>query len=134
MIRARAIVAVIMHTSLPQWHLRKPPSSPRTRGSIFNLRDFGWTPATDTENPTGLLQELTVYPAGGASVYNDTEMNAVVVPMHLITQSGTLNLINATTVFGTPVDVTLCEPAIEAFFPADAATAAVLRDIAASIQ
>jgi len=30
-------------------------------------------------------------------------------------------------VFGTPVDVTLAELALESFFPADAATAAALR-------
>ena len=33
-------------------------------------------------------------------------------------------------VFGTPVDVTLCELAIEAFFPADAATADLLQRLA----
>jgi hypothetical protein len=32
-----------------------------------------------------------------------------------------------TTVFGTPVDITLSELAIEAFLPADAETAAILR-------
>jgi hypothetical protein len=32
-------------------------------------------------------------------------------------------------VFGTPVDVTLSELAIEAYFPADAATADLLRQI-----
>ena len=31
------------------------------------------------------------------------------------------------TVFGTPVDITLSELAIEAFFPADEATAAAIR-------
>jgi hypothetical protein len=36
-------------------------------------------------------------------------------------------LISTTMVFGTPVDVTLSELAIEAFFPADAATADLLQ-------
>jgi hypothetical protein len=35
-------------------------------------------------------------------------------------------------VFGTPVDVTLSELAIEAFFPADQPTAAALREFAES--
>jgi hypothetical protein len=35
-------------------------------------------------------------------------------------------------VFGTPIDVTLSELALETFFPADAATAAALRAIAGS--
>jgi hypothetical protein len=34
-------------------------------------------------------------------------------------------------VFGTPVDITLSELAIETFFPADEATVAKLRDMAA---
>jgi hypothetical protein len=32
--------------------------------------------------------------------------------------------------FGTPLDVMVAELAIESFFPADAATAAALRDVA----
>ncbi len=38
-----------------------------------------------------------------------------------------LSFFSTTTVFGTPVDVTLAELALEAFFPADAATAKALR-------
>ena len=45
--------------------------------------------------------------------------------------AGVLNLISTTTVFGTPVDVTLAELALESFFPADAFTAQALRDHAA---
>ncbi|MGO8916254.1 MAG: hypothetical protein ACLQJR_10130 [Stellaceae bacterium] len=37
-----------------------------------------------------------------------------------------------TTVFGTPVDITLSELALEAFFPADAATAERLRGLSAT--
>ncbi|PWC37841.1 helix-turn-helix transcriptional regulator [Azospirillum sp. TSO35-2] len=51
----------------------------------------------------------------------------VVVPLRLRTAAGTLNLFSTTTVFGTAVDVTLSELAIEAFFPADAETADRLR-------
>ncbi len=39
---------------------------------------------------------------------------------------GVLSFISTTTVFGTPIDVTLSELALESFFPADAATAAAL--------
>ena len=38
-----------------------------------------------------------------------------------------LSYFSTTTIFGTPVDITLSEIAVEAFFPADAATAAALR-------
>lgn len=44
----------------------------------------------------------------------------------LETPRGALNLLSTTTVFGTPVEVTLSELAIESFFPADAATLALL--------
>lgn len=78
-----------------------------------------------------LLQELTGYPAPvSTDVHSDAQMNSVVVPMRLTTPAGTLNLISTTTVFGTPVDITLSELAIEAFFPADTASAEVLRGIA----
>ena len=52
---------------------------------------------------------------------------ALVVPLVIDTRLGRLSFISTTTVFGTPVDVTLSELALESFFPADAATAAALR-------
>jgi transcriptional regulator with XRE-family HTH domain len=51
----------------------------------------------------------------------------VIVPFKLTAGAGVLSFISTTTVFGTPVDVTLSELAIESFFPADAATAEALR-------
>jgi len=58
------------------------------------------------------------------------EADAVVVPFQLRTPAGVLSFFSTTTVFGTPVDITLSELAIEAFFPADAATADALRALA----
>lgn len=51
----------------------------------------------------------------------------VAVPFQLDTEHGRLSFLSTTTVFGTPIDITLSELAIEAFLPADAATAAALR-------
>lgn len=51
----------------------------------------------------------------------------VVVPLRLRTEAGTLSFFSTTTVFGTAVDVTLSELAIEAFFPADGTTAEAMR-------
>ena len=48
-------------------------------------------------------------------------------PLLLVTGEGRLNLFSTTTIFGTPVDITLSELAIESFFPADDATAAVFH-------
>jgi transcriptional regulator with XRE-family HTH domain len=52
---------------------------------------------------------------------------AIVVPLVLDTGAGRLSFISTTTVFGTPVDITLAELALETFFPADAATATALQ-------
>ena len=52
---------------------------------------------------------------------------AFVVPFKLVTEAGILSFFSTTTVFGTPVDITLAELAVEAFYPADATTAEALR-------
>lgn len=54
----------------------------------------------------------------------------VVVPLNAFTVHGVLSFISTTTVFGTPVDITVSELALESFFPADAATAEALRRLA----
>ena len=53
------------------------------------------------------------------------------IPFRLKTPQGILSFLSTTTVFGTPVDITLSELALEVFFPADAATADALRAIMA---
>jgi hypothetical protein len=52
------------------------------------------------------------------------------MPLQLRTPAGVLGFLSTVTVFGTPVDVTLQELALETFFPADEATAAALRQMA----
>lgn len=71
-----------------------------------------------------LLDELRALPGGEAE---GADAAAVIVPMQLDGDAGRLSLISMTTIFGTPVDVTLSELAIEAFLPADEATAELLR-------
>ncbi|WP_129776753.1 helix-turn-helix domain-containing protein [Peristeroidobacter soli] len=79
---------------------------------------------------TSLLEELSDYPAPEHPTRGKGELaNAFVVPMRLATPLGVLSFISTTTVFGTPIDVTLSELALESFFPADAATAAALRQM-----
>jgi len=56
----------------------------------------------------------------------------LVVPLQLVMEGGVLSLFSMTTVFGTPVDITLSEIAIEAFLPADTATAEALRRLASA--
>ncbi|WP_431855672.1 helix-turn-helix domain-containing protein [Azospirillum sp.] len=77
---------------------------------------------------SALHDELAAYPAPGGPAADRREPYAdVVVPLRLRTEHGMLGFFSATTVFGTAVDITLSELAIEAFFPADAATAEALR-------
>jgi transcriptional regulator with XRE-family HTH domain len=82
-----------------------------------------------------LLRELRDYPAprGTEPEVSDQRQAyaGIAIPLKLITDAGTLAFISTTTVFGTPVDVTLSELALETFFPADALTEAVLRKAAA---
>ena len=78
-----------------------------------------------------LLRELLGYPAPqGGDDAGEPAANAVVVPLQLVTPAGVLSLISTTTVFGTPMDVTISELALETFFPADEASATLLRDFA----
>jgi hypothetical protein len=71
-----------------------------------------------------LLRELSAYPAPfGREPACRIDENAVVMPLQIMSPVGRLSFFSTTTVFGTPVDVTLSEIAIELFFPADAATA-----------
>lgn len=77
-----------------------------------------------------LEAELRSYPhrAGSGPVRHD--YSNIAVPLRIRTGEATLSFISTVTVFGTPLDVTVSEVAIESFFPADAATAEVLRTLA----
>lgn len=58
--------------------------------------------------------------------------SGIVVPLKIESKFGTLSFISTTTVFGTPVDVTLSEIALETFFPADPQTREIFRNLAKS--
>jgi len=81
-----------------------------------------------------LYDELAGYPApvSKAPPLPD-EYAGVVIPMQYASDAGTLSLFGTITVFGTPVDITLSELAIEAFYPADAQSAEILRQIASGL-
>ncbi len=75
-----------------------------------------------------LLEELQSYPSPtDDKPYEAIAHNAVALPLQLRTAMGVLSFISTITVFGTPVDITLSELALETFFPADAFTAEALR-------
>lgn len=81
----------------------------------------------------GLLEELSGYPAPESSSKQPNDYAGIVVPLELRTAAGLLSFISTTTVFGTPVDVTLSELAIESFFPANDETAELLRRMAEGV-
>lgn len=103
---------------------------------VANLGQWRWhllhrlrqqVDATGDPTLAGLLQELQGYP--GPEHEEEPDADAIAVPMRLRSESGELSFLSTTTVFGTPVEVTLSELAIESFFPADPHTAGVMRSM-----
>ncbi|TQF68265.1 helix-turn-helix transcriptional regulator [Rhodococcus spelaei] len=80
-----------------------------------------------------LAAELAEYPGGdddtvpGRHEGAGLMPGALVVPIRFATAAGELAFLSTTTVFGTPLDVTVAELAIETFYPANPETAAALR-------
>lgn len=77
-----------------------------------------------------LMKELQSYPEPAGTDANEHPASpyaAVAVPFQLATDGGVLSFFSTTTIFGTPVDITLSELAMECFFPANAETSAALR-------
>jgi len=71
-----------------------------------------------------LLGEASAYPAPPPV---SVAQHDVLVPLQIRAGDAVLSFFSTTTVFGTPIDVTLSELALELFYPADAATTAVLQ-------
>lgn len=80
---------------------------------------------------TALLEELKSYPVPpGARPWRPgsaESLGGIAVPLELRTEAGLLRFLSTTTIFGTALDISLSELAIETFFPADTVTAAALR-------
>jgi len=76
-----------------------------------------------------LEKELATYPAPRPKGLRG-ESNSIAIPFDLRLGPQTLSFISTTTIFGTPVDVTLSELAVEAFFPANAETSAAMQMMA----
>jgi transcriptional regulator with XRE-family HTH domain len=77
-----------------------------------------------------LLDEVSDYPDVARAIGDVGALPppAAVLPMHFRLPDGTeLRFFSTMTVFGSPLDVTIAELAIESFFPADEATAARFR-------
>jgi transcriptional regulator with XRE-family HTH domain len=76
---------------------------------------------------SALLRELANYPEPTAPAgCEGRDLGDVFVPLELVTEAGLLSLCATTTLFGTPLDITLSELTLEAFFPANEQTAQTL--------
>ncbi|WP_315726282.1 MULTISPECIES: helix-turn-helix transcriptional regulator [unclassified Bradyrhizobium] len=78
-----------------------------------------------------LYQELKSYPIPARS--GPVATDSVAIPLRLRVGADVLSFFSTTMVFGTPVDITLSELALETFFPADELTAARLKEMVTSL-
>jgi transcriptional regulator with XRE-family HTH domain len=78
-----------------------------------------------------LLHEVSKYPSGVSKTSSPagSEQHAVLVPLQIRIDTAILSFFSTTTIFGSPVDVTLSELALECFYPADDATAQAVRSL-----
>jgi hypothetical protein len=75
-----------------------------------------------------LYEELEGYPGGEAPVPAEAQQDALFVPLRIRSNGHDLAFFSTIATFGTPLDVTMSELSMEAFYPADASTAAYLRE------
>jgi transcriptional regulator with XRE-family HTH domain len=145
LIDANEAVAVLLRGAAP--HLLEPPVNvlrvslhpdglaPR----ITNLAEWRGHILTRLRNQaartgdaylTGLHEELRGYPGGlpGPRQPADGGTEAIVVPLRIRGDGMELSFVSTTTVFGSPLDVTVDELAIESLYPADKDTAAAMRE------
>ncbi|MEX8194967.1 helix-turn-helix domain-containing protein [Comamonas guangdongensis] len=91
--------------------------------------------ATADDELQALHDEIAAYPFKGDedAAHGAPPASHIAVPFELHTGLGKLSFISTITIFGTPVDVTLQELAVESFFPANAETQAALQRLRASL-
>lgn len=80
-----------------------------------------------------LMDELRGYP-GSHAPPRETGFDGIVVPFEIEMPDGHLSFFSTTTIFGTPVDVTLAELALESFFPANEGTAQAMQRLARTVS
>jgi transcriptional regulator with XRE-family HTH domain len=79
-----------------------------------------------------LYHELKTYPVPARS--GPLAADTVATPFRMRFGDQVLSFISTTMIFGTPVDITLSELAVETFFPADDVTAERMRSVAANLK
>ena len=79
-----------------------------------------------------LYHDLKAFPVPARSA--PLSSDNVAIPFKMRLGGDILSFFSTTMIFGTPVDITLSELALETFFPADDLTAERMRAIAAALQ
>jgi transcriptional regulator with XRE-family HTH domain len=82
---------------------------------------------SDDREIARLFDELRAYPGGDPEPDEVEASGDIVVPLRIRDGERELSFFGTVATFGTPLDVTVSELAIESFFPADAETAKILR-------
>jgi transcriptional regulator with XRE-family HTH domain len=80
-----------------------------------------------------LYNELKAVPMPARKTPQAPLADSVAIPFRMRLGDDVLSFISTTMIFGTPVDITLSEIALETFFPADDVTAARMREIAVGL-
>lgn len=85
-----------------------------------------------------LYEELKAYPVPAGTKPDNTSLRRqfadIAIPLILDSPVGELSFLSTTTIFGTPVDISLSEMAIESFFPMNEHTARVMRELALAVK
>jgi transcriptional regulator with XRE-family HTH domain len=119
--------ANVLRVSLhPDGMARRVLNLPQWRAHVLARLDRQ-VAATGDARLAELLAELRSYPGGEQGTPAATD---VVVPLRYRYAGHELSFFSVTAVAGTPMDVTVDELAIEAFYPADDATGAALQHLA----
>ncbi|WP_255954929.1 helix-turn-helix domain-containing protein [Streptomyces odontomachi] len=119
--------------NLPQWHahvlrrVRRQLERTSAAGLAELLAELESYPVPEAETSGSSSAGPSSARSSADTPSSDGPAYDLVVPLRMSSAYGELALLYTTTVFGSPRDVTLDEIAIETFFPADAATAALLR-------
>jgi len=83
---------------------------------------------TGDERLKALHEEVLAYPGPDAAVGHDPGAD-IALPLRIDAGGAELRFFSTISTFGTAVDITVAELSIEAFFPADGATAAALQQL-----
>jgi hypothetical protein len=77
---------------------------------------------------TSLYEELSAYPCDDPEPAVDAHAESIFVPFRIRYAGHDLAFFSTIATFGTALDITIAELAIESFFPADEATGRFLRE------